>query len=67
MFVSKAKDYLKEAPGFWPYPQTLDKAVTAFQGQTLQLIINIGKLKPYKVLRHWPRGKCYKTLYDCNL
>ncbi len=32
--------------GSWPYPQTLDKAGKACQGQTLQLITNNGKLRP---------------------
>ncbi len=26
--------------GSWPYPQTLDQAVNAYQGQTLYLIMN---------------------------
>jgi hypothetical protein len=30
-------------PGSWPYPQTLDKAKKACQGQTLKLKTNICK------------------------
>jgi hypothetical protein len=48
MFAAKARPYLSEAP--WvsslPYPQTLDKAGKACQGQTLELIMNICKLQP---------------------
>jgi hypothetical protein len=38
MFAGKAGAYLSEAPfgvGSWPYPQTLDLAEKACQGQTL--------------------------------
>jgi hypothetical protein len=46
-------EHLKEAPfraSFWPYPQTLDLAGKACQGQTLYLITNIHKLRTKKVL-----------------
>jgi hypothetical protein len=34
----------------WPYPQTLDWAGKAWQGQTLWLITKICKLRQQKVL-----------------
>jgi hypothetical protein len=53
MFASKADlpegstiYELHSRAGSWPYPQTLDKAGKACQGQTLQFIANINKLRP---------------------
>jgi hypothetical protein len=34
--------------GSWPYPQTLEKAEIACQGQTLQLYMEIRKLRMKK-------------------
>ncbi len=58
MFVGEARSLPQNgAPercftrvGFWPYPETLDQAGKASQGQTLQLIVKICKLRTKKVL-----------------
>jgi hypothetical protein len=58
MFVNKVGAYpsetyfqvLSSTVGSWPYPQTLDWAGKAYQGQTLKLIAKIPKLRTEKVL-----------------
>ena len=44
--------------GSWPYPKILDQAGKACQGQALQRITKIRKLRPYKVLEYLPM-KCF--------
>ncbi len=46
MFAGKALQVLHSEVGPWPYPETLDLAGKACQGQTLELITKIRKLQP---------------------
>ncbi len=48
-----ASQVLHSRVGSWPYPQTLDLAVKACHGQTLQLLTKISKLRPQQVLYDW--------------
>ncbi len=45
MFASDTFHLLHSRVGSWPYPQPLDQAGKACQGQTLQLKMNISKLQ----------------------
>jgi hypothetical protein len=54
MFVSDARAYRSKAPTcFSRVGSGLTLAGKVFQVQTLQLITNVGKLRPQKVLKHW--------------
>jgi hypothetical protein len=72
MFAGKAIAYSREGTfqvlhsrvDPWPYPQTLDSAGRARQGQTLQLITKIRKLRPQKVLQHWHQNVVFLYVSD---
>ncbi len=53
-----------QGQGLRPYLQTLDQAGEACQGQTLQLITKIRKLRPQKVLQCKPQGTTIDITYN---
>jgi hypothetical protein len=51
----------------WHYPQISDSAGKACQGQTLQLITIIHKLRTQKSLKHWALSNVYSMITDILL
>jgi hypothetical protein len=54
----------------WSCPQTLDYAGKAYQGQTLEFIMDIHKLRTkkfYNILTCLCSAQCYKTFFVHNL